>query len=111
MLNKSARRYRPRTIYLNGNNRVVSFKLPEETIRLLDRYTALLGFRNRSDLIRTILGAFIYTMERIERENIPLDCVTISIEVRTPNGGVREVIDMKSSVIPFLKSIYEEVVT
>ncbi len=111
MLNKDIRVYRRRMIYINGSNRVVSFKLPEELVLALDRYVELLGFKNRSDLIRTLIVAFIYTMEQAEKRHIISNReMELSIEVKTSNGmGIRETIDIRSR-IPFVRGIYEEVI-
>ena len=76
-------------IYLNGSSRVVSFKLPEYAIYQLDKYSNMLGFKNRSDLLRLLIAAFLKSMEVLEKEtSLKPSGVKISFIVES-NDGVR----------------------
>ena len=108
---RDSRVFRGRMFYINGSNRVVSFKLPEELLDALDRYVGLLGFKNRSDLIRTLLGAFIYVLERAEKYQIVhRGDFELSIEVQTTDGtSIKEIIDLRNQ-IPYIKNMYEKAI-
>lgn len=64
---KSSRSY---IIYVDGNKRVISFKFPEQLIYEIDKYVSLLGFKNRSDLLRLLLLIFLDNMRQIEKMNL-----------------------------------------
>lgn len=57
-------------IYVDGNKRVISFKFPEQLIYEIDKYVSLLGFKNRSDLLRLLLLIFLDSMRQVEKMNL-----------------------------------------
>ncbi len=94
-----------RIIYYNGSNRVVSLKLPEQVVEEIDRYTSLLSFRNRSEFLRMIIGSFLSVLEEIERlsQDFPSKGVKITIIASTNGTSVKEVIDLRTNIPPFMQ--------
>ena len=97
-----------RIIYYNGSNRVVSLKLPEQVIEQIDRYSSMLSFRNRSEFLRMIIGAFLYTLEEIEKISPDFSNKGVKITIIASSNGasVKEVIDLRTSVPPFMYSLF-----
>jgi len=97
-----------RIIYYNGSNRVVSLKLPEQVIEQIDRYYNLLSFRNRSEFLRMIIGAFLYTLEEIEKISPDFSNKGVKITIIASSNGtsVKEVIDLRTSVPQFMYSLF-----
>lgn len=92
-------------IYINGSSRVVSFKLPENALYLLDKYSNILGFKNRSDLLRLLITVFIKSMEMLEREcgTVPRG-IKIGFVVRSSDGTkIKHEIDLEA--LPKMKEI------
>ncbi len=99
----SGSRFR-RIIYYNDSNRVVSLKLPEQLIDQIDRYYNMLSFRNRSEFLRMIICAFLYTLEEIEKMSPDFSNKGVKITIIASSDGVsvKEVIDLRTSVPPFM---------
>ena len=97
-----------RIIYYNGSNRVVSLKLPEQVIEQIDRYSSMLSFRNRSEFLRMIIGAFLYTLEEIEKISPDFSNKGVKITIIASSNGtsVKEVIDLRTSVPQFMYSLF-----
>jgi len=97
-----------RIIYYNGSNRVVSLKLPEQVIEQIDRYYNMLSFRNRSEFLRMIIGAFLYTLEEIEKISPDFSNKGVKITIIASSNGtsVKEVIDLRTSVPQFMYSLF-----
>ena len=97
-----------RIIYYNGSNRVVSLKLPEQVIEQIDRYYNLLSFRNRSEFLRMIIGAFLYTLEEIEKISPDFSNKGVKITIIASSNGtsVKEVIDLRTSIPQFMYSLF-----
>ena len=97
-----------RIIYYNGSNRVVSLKLPEQVIEQIDRYYNMLSFRNRSEFLRMIIGAFLYTLEEIEKISPDFSNKGVKITIIASSNGtsVKEVIDLRTSVPQFMYNLF-----
>lgn len=75
------------SIEVEAPTRVVSIKINEEIVYKLDRYAKILGFRNRSELMRTMIDLFLTTMEELATDPTSLkDGVYVSVSMKTPAG-------------------------
>lgn len=52
-----------------GEVKTISFKLEEDFLREIDEMTKILGYSNRSDLIRDAIMEYIQYLKDGEREN------------------------------------------
>ncbi|WFO75040.1 hypothetical protein J4526_08190 [Desulfurococcaceae archaeon MEX13E-LK6-19] len=86
-------------IYFNGNTRVISFKFPEQLVYEIDKYVVKLGLRNRSDLLRLLLIAFLKNMKIAEKtglldENDSGKNIKINLVIEFGDYHVSQVIDI-----------------
>jgi len=51
-----------------GEVKTISFKLEEDFLREIDEMTKILGYSNRSDLIRDAIIAYIQYLKELEKE-------------------------------------------
>ncbi len=85
-------------IYFNGNTRVISFKFPEQLVYEIDKYVVKLGLRNRSDLLRLLLIAFLKNMKIAEKtgllEGNNSENIKINLTIEFKDYHVTHVIDI-----------------
>lgn len=101
-------------IYFNGNAHVVSFKFPEQLVYEVDRYVAKIGLRNRSNLLRLLLLAFLKNMKIAEKNGLLEEAsrrdIKITLVIEFGDYQVSQVIDLESFIsgYPGLISISED---